>query len=224
MFKRYAIFHTPTGAFADWGAAWLGWNSATGQPVAHPDIGNLDASTLTRRPRKYGLHATLKAPFRLHAGTDEASLRNAVDAFATQHRAVEISKLTLSYRNGFIALRPAEDSPALNQLATDAVQIFDPYRAALTQDEITRRRKARLTPRQDKQMFDWGYPFVFVDFNFHITLTGRVAPKDSAPILSRLGQQVESVLNAPYSVGSISLMGEDADGMFHVLHNAPLLT
>jgi len=224
MFKRYAIFHTPTGAFADWGAAWLGWNSATGQSVAHPEIGILDASTLTRRPRKYGLHATLKAPFRLGAGTDEASLRYAVDAFAAQHRAVEVSELTLVYRNSFIALRPAEDSPALNQLATDAVQIFDPYRAALTQDEIARRRKARLSPRQDQQMLEWGYPFIFDDFHFHITLTGRVAAKDSPPVLAHLAPQLETVLNAPYTVGSISLMGEDADGMFHVLHRARLFS
>ena len=223
MFKRYAIFHTPIGAFADWGAAWLGWNSATGQPVAHPVTRDLDASTLTRRPRKYGLHATLKAPFRLCDDTNEASLRSAVDTFAAQHHAVEISALTLAYRNGFIALRPAEDTPALSRLATDVVQMFDPFRAALTQDEIAHRRKARLSPRQDQQMLDWGYPFVFDDFHFHITLTGRIAPKDSAPVLARLAPQLETVLNAPYAVDSISLMGEDADGMFHVLHSAPLL-
>ena len=224
MIKRYAIFHTPSGAFAQWGAAWLGWNSATGQPVAHPENGDLDASTLTRRPRKYGLHATLKAPFRLSTDTEEAGLRNAVDAFAAQHRAVEISELTLAYRNGFIALRPADDAPALNRLAADAVKIFDPFRATLTQDEIARRRKARLSPRQDQQMLDWGYPFVFDDFHFHITLTGRIAPKDSGPILTRLAPQLETVINAPFTVSSISLMGEDAEGMFHLLHQAPLLS
>ena len=36
--KRYAIYYAPPpGGFAQAGAAWLGWDAASGQPVAQPD-------------------------------------------------------------------------------------------------------------------------------------------------------------------------------------------
>ncbi|HBR36147.1 MAG TPA: phosphonate metabolism protein, partial [Sulfitobacter pontiacus] len=64
MFKRYAIYYTPPpGDFARRGAVWLGWDVQAGEAVAHPDIEGLDIAKLTQRPRKYGLHGTVKAPF-----------------------------------------------------------------------------------------------------------------------------------------------------------------
>ena len=54
---RYAIYYTPPPetALARFGAAWFA-----------RDAPGLDA------PRRYGFHGTLKVPFRLAAGTDEA--------------------------------------------------------------------------------------------------------------------------------------------------------
>ena len=69
---RYAIYYAPDpGPLADFGAAWLGWDIASGRAVAPPDIGPLPrpVEEITRTPRKYGLHATIKPPFRLIDGT-----------------------------------------------------------------------------------------------------------------------------------------------------------
>jgi hypothetical protein len=60
MFERYAIFYTPTGALADFGAQWLGWDSAQGSAVVQPEMTSIDLPTITQTPHKYGLHGTLK--------------------------------------------------------------------------------------------------------------------------------------------------------------------
>lgn len=215
MFERYAIFQTPTGAFADWGAAWLGWDSAAGHAVAHPQVGTLDIAKLTARPRKYGLHGTLKAPFHLAQDRSETELCAAVAEFSNTHPAALIDAMTLQYANGFVALRPAHDSASLRALAADVVTAFEPFRAPLSDADIARRRKARLSQRQDAQLLRWGYPFVFDDFNFHITLSGRLRPENAAAVTDQLNPQLDAMVPAPYPVDAITLMGQDMNGMFH---------
>ncbi|MEQ6203766.1 DUF1045 domain-containing protein [Sulfitobacter sp. HNIBRBA2951] len=217
MFKRYAIFHTPHGAFADWGATWLGWDSAGGRAVPHGEVAGLDVAALTARPRKYGLHGTLKAPFRLADGATQADLRAAVAAFAKARPPVPIGPLSVVHQNGFVALRPAPPQPRLSDFASDTVRELDRFRAPLTEDDIARRRKSRLSPRQDAQMLEWGYPFVFEDFHFHLTLTGRVSADHAPPIIAHLSAALLPIVPAPYAVDTVSLMGEDAQGLFHLL-------
>ncbi|MEO9630620.1 MAG: phosphonate metabolism protein, partial [Sulfitobacter sp.] len=43
-FDRYAIYYTPQGSLAEAGAAWLGWDVARGQAVAHPEVAGLDVA------------------------------------------------------------------------------------------------------------------------------------------------------------------------------------
>lgn len=215
MFERYAIFHTPTGAFADWGAAWLGWDSEAGCAVAHPQNGTLDVAKLTARPRKYGLHGTLKAPFHLAQDRSEAELRAVVAEFARTQPATHINAMTLQYAHGFVALRPADEATGVRALAADVVTAFEPFRAPLGDADIARRRKARLTPQQDAQLLRWGYPFVFDDFNFHLTLSGRLRPEDTEEVTDMLKPQLDALVPTPYPLDTITLMGQDADGMFH---------
>lgn len=222
MFKRYAIFHTPHGAFADWGAAWLGWDSAGGKPVPIEDVADLDVAALTDRPRKYGLHGTLKAPFRLADGATQTSLRTALAEFAKAQAPISLGTLSVVHQNGFVALRPAPPQPALRDLAGDAVRKLDRFRAPLTEDDIARRRKSRLSARQDAQMLEWGYPFVFEDFHFHITLTGRVSADQAPPIIAHLSATLARLVTAPYNHDTVSLMGEDEEGMFHLLERFDL--
>jgi hypothetical protein len=75
MFERYAIYYTPQGALAEVGAAWMGWDVARGVAVDHAMVGDLDLAKLTRTPRKYGLHGTIKPPFVLKAAQMQRHLR-----------------------------------------------------------------------------------------------------------------------------------------------------
>lgn len=222
MFKRYAIFYTPEGVFAEWGARWLGWNSQTGAVVRHPDIAGLDVPALTDTPRKYGLHGTLKAPFALAAGTNQLRIEQAAAEFAQNHSGIDAGPLALCYKNGFVALRPSLDPPVLQEFAGQVVRAFDHLRAPLTADDLIRRRKARLSSRQDQQLMTWGYPFVFDDFQFHLTLTGRVNKQLAAQVIEALEPQIGPLLPARFVINAITLMGEDADGMFHQINRYPI--
>ena len=68
---RYALSFAPPGGLWRLGSEWLGRCAVTGQPAQPPRIDALTAEelrTLTAAPRRYGFHATLKAPFRLADG------------------------------------------------------------------------------------------------------------------------------------------------------------
>jgi hypothetical protein len=222
MFERYAIFYTPTGALADFGAQWLGWDSAHGRPVVQPEIAGIDVPTITQTARKYGLHGTLKAPFKLAEGCDLAQLQDVATTFATGQPAFEIGALTLRHDSGFVALRPRSQQIGLRDFAAVAVKSFDGFRAALTDVDIARRREANLTARQDQQMLDWGYPFIFDDFHFHLTLSGRIEAREAAQVIDALSPRLESIVPTPFVIDGITLMGQDDRGMFHQIHRYTL--
>ena len=96
-YRRYALYYTPPqGEFADFGASWLGWDAVRGAAVAQPDLPGLDIAALTAEPRKYGFHATLKAPFRLAEGARAEDLAAAVATLAAQLRPVTLDGLALT--------------------------------------------------------------------------------------------------------------------------------
>jgi hypothetical protein len=222
MFERYAIFYTPTGPLADFGAHWMGWDSAHGRSVVQPEIAGIDVPTITQTARKYGLHGTLKAPFKLAEGCDLAQLQDVATTFATGQPAFEIGALTLRHDSGFVALRPRSQQIGLRDFAAVAVKAFDGFRAALTDVDIARRREANLTARQDQQMLDWGYPFIFDDFHFHLTLSGLMEAGEAAQVIDALSPRLESIVPTPFVIDGITLMGQDDRGMFHQIHRYTL--
>ncbi len=132
------------------------------------------AKDITGSPRHYGFHATLKAPFHLAEGEPIERLLNAVERFAAARRWVEGPPLRVEALGQFLALVPSAPDPRVEALAADCVQAFEPFRAPLTPDELSRRRAAGLSPRQDRYLEEWGYPYVMEEFRFHMTLTERL--------------------------------------------------
>jgi hypothetical protein len=222
MFKRYAVFYTPQGALADWGAAWLGWDSSTGAVPLRYDLAGVDVPSVTQTPQKYGLHGTLKAPFTLVSGVHQETVEEAAASFARQHAAFDAGPFALRYENGFVALRPLHDPANLRDFAAATVRDFDHLRAPLSEADIARRRRARLSPRQDQQMLVWGYPYIFDDFHFHLTLSGRLREDAATQIIAALSPQVAPLLPKTLMIDAITLMGEDVDGMFHQIHRYAL--
>ncbi len=224
MFERYAIFYCPSGALAQFGAAWLGWDNGAGHAVHHPPLDIPDIAAMTAKPRRYGLHATLKAPFHLRHGKSPDDLYQIAQDFAAHTPAVDLGRLALRYENGFIALRPLADQPALRALAAAVVRQFDPLRAQLEEAAIAQRRKARLSARQDAQMLEWGYPYIFDDYHFHLTLTGRIKPAQAQTVMDGLAPQVMPLLPDPHLMDAITIMGQDAQGMFHQVERFALIS
>lgn len=129
---------------------------------------------LTVDARRYGFHATLKAPFRLTEGRTEAELREAADAFAASRASIILPGLQVQHLGGFRALLPHGEETGIRALADDAVRAFDVFRAAPDAADIRRRRPQRLPPRQRELFERWGYPYVLDEFRFHLTLTDGI--------------------------------------------------
>src|ERR1700691_3579712 len=84
---RYAVYWMPEAgsALASIGERWLGRESRTDRPVGRLAVTGFDdgeLAAMTAEPRRYGLHATLKPPFRLARGFTQPMLEAHVAAFA----------------------------------------------------------------------------------------------------------------------------------------------
>lgn len=218
MYRRYAIYFTPDGALAETGAAWLGWDIARGHLVAHPQLEGLDLAAITKRPRKYGLHATIKPPMALADGTTSAELVQAAGALAGRLAPVTLGGLRVSLIGRFLALTADGDTRAVRAMAAQVVETLDAFRAPPTPDDLHSRHPK--TPSQQRNLVRWGYPHVMEDFHFHITLTGPL--KNPAAILPKVDAHFRSFLAGPLGITHLTVVGEDANGMFHTLKRLPL--
>ncbi|MBB3234125.1 DUF1045 domain-containing protein [Phyllobacterium endophyticum] len=221
---RYAIYFTPPSSdpLLKVAANWLGRNAFTGQPVRPPQIRDLaheDFTKLTESARRYGFHATLKAPFRLNDNVQEHDLLSALMHFASSIDPVEIPKLRIANLEGFFALVPEEPVARVNQLANDVVVAFDRFRAPSTANEISRRNPERLTASQRRNLEQWGYPYVFDDFRFHMTLTDIVPERDRPRIERMLIEFLEPVLEEPVEINNLALFTEAEPGLPFEIHS-----
>lgn len=188
---RYALYYAPPPESPLWtfGSAILGYDAATGAmltPLAPEGVPAADWSAITAQPRRYGFHATLKAPFRLRDGVSEEDLIEAGHAFARRRKAFALPRLSVSPLETFAALSPIERSDRINDFASACVEAFEPFRAEPSPEELARRLGATLTGRQRENLDRWGYPYVFEDFHFHMTLTGSLSPERVGPIVEGL--------------------------------------
>lgn len=227
---RYAFYFSPGPgeALHDLGASWLGRDAVTGNAIEHPDLDGLGASELasiTGPARRYGFHATLKAPFRLAEGKSEADLIEALEVFAGNATAFEIPSLVIGNIDGFLALVPGGPVTELNSFANSVVEIFEPLRAPLTERDIERRNPDSLSSVELKNLLRWGYPYVFDSFRFHMTLTTRLPDADIARIKAAAERHFAPILSGPVPVRALSLFVETEPGAPFELHSrTPLVS
>lgn len=223
MFQRYAVYYTPNpGPLAAFGAAWLGWDLAGGAQVAHPVVANIDVAGLTETPRKYGFHGTLKPPFRLHDGTNLTDLQTTLDHLTATRPKATCTGLQLAELGEFLALVPAGETAAIDDLAAELVQQLDHFRAPASEAELTRRRQNGLTQAQEANLQNWGYPYVMDEFRFHMTLTGCLPPEDLTRVMAKIDPMIRPILPHPFRIDSVTLAGEDRAGLFHEIHRYTL--
>jgi putative phosphonate metabolism protein len=222
MTARYAIYYVPAAddALTRRAAAWLGRDVFTGEGQARPQLPGLeglDLDALTEDPRGYGFHATLKAPFELAPEADEAALLAFAEGFAARQPSFTAALATARLKT-FIALRLSETSPEMQALHGACVREFDRFRAPMSAFDLARRRKAPLTPEQDERLLAWGYPYVFEDFRFHMTLTGSVREPEVAERLFAALKAHFADLEGPHRFDSVAVFRQDdRTAPFHVL-------
>src|SRR5271168_491471 len=154
---RYAVYWAPPSDDDLWrfGARWLGRDPETGAETAPGDGAAADPNWLaaaTAEPRLYGLHATLKPPFRLAAGQTRSALVDALAELAARTAPVAGPQLALRRLGRFLALVPSESAPAIQALAALLVERLDGFRAPAGDAELAKRRAHGLSPAQEENL------------------------------------------------------------------------
>lgn len=211
---RYAIYYTPepSSPLAQFGAGVIGYDPAAKTDVPHLRIDGIAPSELaaaTEAPRKYGFHATLVAPFYL-SNEAERDLLKALDDFCNRVEPVRLGSLQVARLGDFLALTPKAHNRSLNELAAHCVAFFNGFRAPLSAEDLARRSNGRLSPRQRANLERWGYPYVFEDFRFHMTLTGLLAAGESERLLPALTKAYQPLADHGLAVDALSLVRQSA--------------
>ena len=220
---RHAIYFTPDRhhPLTRTAAAWLGRDAFTGAVVAPPAVSSLSPAEIafhTAAARRYGFHATIKAPFRLAAGETTSSLLDALETYARKTEPVVVPRLVIGQIDGFFALLPSGGFAEIKSFAASVVEAFDRFRAPITEAEIERRNPETLSAEQFRNLCQWGYPYVFDAFRFHMTLSGRVSGDEAARVRAAIEEVFAPVLAEPVSIDGLAVFVEpDAGGPFNVL-------
>jgi putative phosphonate metabolism protein len=209
---RVAVYYAPQAddpLFIE-GATWLGRDPESGAPAPQPDI--QDIGEVTAEPRVYGFHATLKPPMRLKDGRQWFDVVEAATQVANRVAPFELPRLAVSDVHGFLALREIFACAPLQALADACVEHLDHLRAPLTDDEIARRRRGRLTSQQDAMLLRWGYPYVFETWFFHMTLTRRLSAAEKQVFMPAAEAYFARAIAVRRQVSDICLFVQAAAG------------
>ncbi len=211
---RYAVYFALPRESGLWRLAqrWLGRDCESGETLEQPALDGWAGDEITRvteSPRRYGFHATLKAPFRLAPGSTPQDLHRSLAGFAARQHPFVAPPLTVSTIGPFLALTLSASSPEMAALAAAAVRDLEPLRAPLNDKDMARRLAAELSPRQEELLRRWGYPYVLEEFRFHMTLTGPLAdPERRARLQTALAELFRPELAEPVPVEEISLYSQ----------------
>jgi putative phosphonate metabolism protein len=225
-FPRYAIYYAAPhrSALDRFGGELLGYDAWSSDDLPFPAGLSADWRELTSDPRKYGFHATLKAPFALAPGKTETDLLAACADFALSPRPIPVIAPVVNSISGFLAVVPAAPSDELLQFAADCVRAFDGFRAPLTSEDRARRRPDRLTERQRDYLDRWGYPYVMEEFRFHMTLTGRLESGRREEVLGFLHGRFDKIGLTALAIDRIALFKQtDATSRFRMVADWGLL-
>jgi hypothetical protein len=217
--KRFAIYAAPRESSPWWQiwSEWLGRDAGTLTSMSPPSIPGIDPivmRSLLKEPSRYGLHATIKAPFRLNLNVDLDELKSRTQEIALQYEPFELD-LSLERLKNFFALTPVRDVHLINQLAKHVVRDLDRFRLPLNEQDIAKRRLLGLSPHEDQMLLKWGYPYVMESFRFHISLTGRLDMLDEGEenkVREAILKRLESLSKHPFIMDSLCLFEEPSSG------------
>jgi len=176
---RYAVYFAgePKGEFWRLGSKWLG-RCATGESVeSFPVNMGIDSQLLRRmtsQPRRYGWHATLKAPFSLRDDVPFFQLDETIKRLTQELTVFDLPCLVIKKMKNFLALAPLESTQLHLDLKTTGsrcVEALHQLAKPLNESEIAYRKSSGLTKLEEGMMLQWGYPFVHDLFEFHFTLS-----------------------------------------------------
>ena len=229
---RYALYLAPPPDSDLWrfGCDVIGRDARTGasNDGFSPEGYSPDSwRSTTSEPRRYGFHATLKAPFALRLDLDGEDLSDRVAEFAQSRSPFDAGELSVGVvaaggGRAFVALTPEGALKELRAFEASVVRDFDRLRAPFATEGRESGESAGLSPRQAYYLDAWGYPYVLDEFRPHFTLTNAIPDADRVARLLEweFGLRVAS---HALRVDALTLFGQsEPDGEFTILRRFPL--
>jgi len=179
---RYALYFSPSmnSELANFGKHILGRTSTRPRDKqaqsTFPDQERW--LNITAVPAHYGFHATLKAPFELKDEFTESEVLLCAEDLSKRHEPKILPGLAPRLLSRFFALTVTEQSNELSRFAFACVNELEHFRKPLTKADIVRRKARGLNKRQEELLDQYGYPFIDDEFNFHMTLSGKLSVAD----------------------------------------------
>jgi hypothetical protein len=133
-----------------------------------------------------------------------------------------LADLTPIRIGSFVALPPPKQKDALATLAGRVVSELDPFRAPPYQAKLARRRTSGLTPAQEVNLVKWGYPYVFDQFKFHMTLSGNLKANQQDAVQQKAQSVFTPLTPSPFVINALSLVGVRMDGQFELIKRSTL--
>ena len=221
---RFAVYYAPAAGSPWWeaGCQWLGRDPQTGSVLTPPVLDALsqrgtDVPALTGAPSRYGWHGTLVAPARCAAGVSPSQVLASTHEWAATQAGFSLSVEAASLGQ-FVALRPSTDegAAAIREIASSALITLGPLRDRPTAQEVERRLGSNLTGRQREMLTEWGYPYVFDEFRFHMTLSNSLDDDaDRHAIRDWWNTRIAAL--GPLEIDGVALFVEPAPGQPFVL-------
>ncbi len=229
---RYALYLTPPPESDLWrfGCDVIGRDPLTGALREGFTLEGYPPNSwanMTSDPRRYGFHATIKAPFSLRLDLDAHELFDVVAEFARKHSPFNAGELEVGVVKagrdlGFVALKPDGALKELRAFEGSVVRGLDRLRAPLVETSHDYRGSERLTPRQAYYLHAWGYPYVLDEFDPHFTLTNAIPDAKSVAQLLEWEFRLK-VPSRALHVDALTLFEQsEAGGEFRILRRFPL--
>jgi len=211
-FQRYAIYWTPpsTSGLAAFGQRWFRTPGETfGLP---PEL----VARAIHSPARYGIHATLKAPFPLRDGVTIPGLQQELDAFCAIRRGPVGRAFRLGEYQDYLCLLLSGHTADVDWLAAECVIHFDRFRAL--EAERSGEDFPDLSPEDERFLKTFGYPYILSSFRFHVSLAGPLQDQELDEIGHALRPHLEAFMAEPVRIGCLSLLGEpDGGGVFELI-------
>ena len=220
---RYAVYFLcqPQSDLAAFASEWLGYDVERGEVLSqtrHPATPHNWISD----PKRYGFHATIKAPFHLTSTRSPEDLLSSLSGVCAAERAIDLGPIQLRQIRDFLALVPETSHEALPALVQRCVEALDDLRAPLTPADRERRMGAQLSSREIELMDRWGYPYVCELYRFHMTLTNSL-PQQDLTAASRILEDRLKGISLNQQLDSLSLCVQPtASEPFRLLRRFPL--
>jgi hypothetical protein len=215
---RYAIYFCPA---SDTALGRLGhdWLAASAQAPELPGISAERRNALLVKVRRYGWHATIRAPFTPADDVTCDDVRHAVTSVANACASFELP-LHIHRLAGFLALRPCVDCTQPKQLAATCLNALAPLCAPLS-NEVLERRGAGLDADEITLLQSYGYPYVLDRYRFHLTLSAPATEAEEQTMRRWFAPRVAGLSST--RVDALSICREATPGgAFELVEQIPL--